>query len=93
MMTLLLSRTFTCTRDDVNIGVVQVQEEMSCNEMRTVKEFMDLSNMVSDSRECEVTLFVITRLMECGELLYGKSFLLNKKGTVYKKCVGVPILN
>ena len=54
------------------------QEEKSCDEVKTVREFTYLGDRVSAGGGCEAAVNTRTRcrwdkFIECSELLYGKS--------------------
>ena len=73
------------------------QEGKSCDEVETVREFTYLGDRVSAGGGCEAAVTVRTRcgwakISECGELLYGRRFLLRLKRDVNKSYVTPAIL-
>ena len=73
------------------------QEEKSCDEVETVREFTYLGDMVSAGGGCEVAVTARTtcgwaKCMECSVLLYGWRFPLKQKGAVCKIYVRPAIL-
>ena len=73
------------------------QEDKSCDEVETVSEFTYLGDRVSASGGCEAAVTDRIRcgcvkFRECGELLYGRRFLLTLKWAVCKSCVRPAIL-
>ena len=96
-VTLKLSRNFSCRKCEGYIGEAVDQEEKSCDEVETVREFTYLGDRLSAGGGCEAAVTARTRcgwfkLMECGELLYGRRFPLRLKGAVYRSYVGPAIL-
>ena len=65
----------------VTNGVGEVQQQVMCDEVETVKGFCCLSNRLNASGECEAVVTARTRLgwkrfRECDEILSGKRFSL-----------------
>ena len=70
---------------------------MSCSEVEIVREFTYLGDGESAGRESEAALtarilFGSVTLMDCGEILFGKSFSLRLKRAVYEIYVRTAIL-
>ena len=68
-----------------------------CDEVETVREFTYLGDRVRAGGRCEAAVTARTRcgwviFWECGELLYGRGFLLRLKGAVYESYVRLGIL-
>ena len=62
-----------------------VQEEMLCDDVKTVREFTYLGDRVSAGGGCEAAVTARTRcgwvkFRECGKLLYGRKFPLKLIG-------------
>ena len=74
-----LARFFVCSkREKVTNGVGEVQQEVMCDGLETVKEFCYLGNRLNASRGCEAAETARTRVGwkkfgECGEILLGHS--------------------
>ena len=73
------------------------QEVKLCVEVETVRESTYLGDSVSADGGCEDAVTARTRcgwvmFRDCGELLYGRRFLLMLKGAVYKSYVMIVIL-
>ena len=80
-----------------SIGETVEQEVKLCDEVKTVREFTYLGDRVSVGGECEAAVTARARcgwvkFMECGELLYDRSFPLRLKGAVYWSYVRPVIL-
>ena len=74
-----------------NVRKRQMMRE-KCNkrydEVKTVKGFCYLGDMLNASGGCETAVTARTRLewkkfIECGEILFGKRFSLRMKGKIY----------
>ena len=70
----------------------EVQQDVMCDEVKTVKGFCHLSDRLNASGGCETAVTARTRLIwkkfrECGEILFKKRFLLQIKGKVYKSYI------
>ena len=79
----------TCRKCEGNTGEAVEQEEKSCDEAKTVKEFTFLGDKVSAGRGCEAAVTVRTRCgwakhRVCGEIMYGRRLPLKLKGGDYK---------
>ena len=66
-----------------NIGVEEVQQEVMCNEVESVKGFCYLGDRLHDSGGCETAVTAVTRVRckkfrKCGEILFGKRFSVNE---------------
>ena len=70
-------------------GEGEVQQEVMCDEVETVKGFCYLGNSLNASEGYEAAVTARTRVewkqfREYGEMLYGKRFFLQMKGKVYR---------
>ena len=68
-------------------GVREVQQDVMCDEVETVKGFCYLGNRLNVSGECEAAVTARTRLVwkkfkKCQEILFEKRFSLRMKGKV-----------
>ena len=68
----------------VTNGVGEVQQEMMCDEMETVKGFCYRDDRLNASGGCETAVTARTRLglkkfRECGEILFRKRFFADKR--------------
>ena len=61
MVTPKFSRIHTCSKCEGNIGEAVGQEEQSCDEVETVREFTRLGDMVSAGGRCEAAVTARTR--------------------------------
>ena len=92
------ARFFVCSKcDKATNGVREVQQDVMCDEAKTVKGFCYLSNRLNASGRCEAAVTARTRLRwkkfrECGEILFKKRFLLQIKRKVYKSYIRSAIL-
>ena len=81
------ARFFVCSKcEKATNGMGEVQQEVMCDEVETVKGFCYLGNTSNASEGCEVTARIRVRwkkFKECGEILFGKKFL-RMKGKIYK---------
>ena len=90
-------RNLACRKCYWNIGEVVEQEETSCDNVETVREFTYLGDRMNTVGECEAAVTARTRCgwvkhRECGELLCGRRFLLKLKEAVNKSYVRPAIL-
>ena len=73
-------RRFACSKCDKAMNDVgEVQQEVMCNEVETVKGFCYLGDKLNASEGCEATVTARTRVgwkkfRVCGEILFGKRF-------------------
>ena len=70
----------------------EVQQEIMCDEVETLKRFCYLGNRLNATEGCEAAVTARTTLgwkkfRECGEILFGKRFSLWMKGKVNKSYV------
>ena len=75
----------------------EVQQEVMCNEVETVKRFCYLGDRLNASGGCKATVTARTRLgwkkfRECGKILFRKRFSLQMKRKIYKSYVRSAIL-
>ena len=88
-----VERFFVCSKcNKVTNGVGEVQQEIVCDEVETVKRFCYLGYRLNASGECEAAVIARTKLgwkklRECGEILFRKRFSLQMKGKVYKSYI------
>ena len=73
-------------------GAGEVQQEVMCDEMETVKKFCYLGDRSNASGGCEAAVTARTivewkKFEDCGEILFGKRFSLQMKGKIYKSYV------
>ena len=97
MVTPKFSRDFLCRKCEGNIGEAVEQEEKLCDEVGTVRESTYIGDRMSAGVGCEAAISGRTRCgcvasMECCELLYGRRFHLQLRGSVYMSYVGPAIL-
>ena len=84
------ARFFVCSKyEKATNGAGEVQQEVMCDEVETVKGFCYLGNRLNASGGCEAALTVRTRVgwkkfRECGQILFQKRFSLQMKGKIYK---------
>ena len=69
-------------------GAEEVQLEVMCDEVETVKGFCYLDDRLNTSGQCEATVTTRTRLewkkfREYREILFGKRFSLRMKGKLH----------
>ena len=74
------------------------QEEKLCDEVKTVREFTYLGDMLSagGGRKADVSARTIcwwAKCRGCGELIYGLRFLKKPKGAAYKSYIRPAILH
>ena len=70
-------------------GAREVQQEVLCDKVETVKRFCYSGDRLNASGICEATVTAKTRLewkkfRECGEILFKKRFFLWMKEKTYK---------
>ena len=80
----LLFFYFTCKKCEGNIGEAVEQQEKSCDEVETVRQFIYLGDRVSAGGGCEAVVSARTRcglvkFWECSELLHGRRLSLRLK--------------
>ena len=81
-----------CKHEKATNGTGEVQQEVICDEVETVKGFCYLGNRLNISGGCEAAVTSRTRVgwkkcNECGEIQFGKRFSLQMKGKIYKSYV------
>ena len=81
MVTCEISSNLACWKLEASVGEAAEQEEKSCDEVETVREFTYRGDRVSAGGECEAAVTARTRcgwikFRECGDLLYGGRFPL-----------------
>ena len=82
------SMNFKCRKCEGNVGEAVEQEEMLCDEVKTVRAFTYVGDRVCAGGGCQVAVTARARcgwakFRECDELLYGRRFPLWLKGAVY----------
>ena len=99
MVTSTLAKGFVCELCvDTKEGIVKPGEEISFfDQVDFVKSFCYLGNRLNaiDGSEAAVTARTRTgwiKFRKCGESLYGRKFLLKKKGKIYHSCVRLAML-
>ena len=84
-----MARFFVCSKcKKATNGVGEVQQEVMCDGVETVKGFCYLCDKLNASGGCEAAATARTRVewkkfRECGEILFGKRFSLLMKGKIY----------
>ena len=79
------ARLFVCSKcNKATDGAGEVQQEVMCNEVETVKGFCYLGNKLSASKRCKAEITSWTRVgwkqfRECVKILFGKRFFLQMK--------------
>ena len=92
------AKVFVCSKCDKATNRVQeIQQEIMCDELDTVKGFFYLGDRLNVSGGCEAAVTARTRLgwkkfKECVEILFGKRFSLQMKGKIYKSYVRLTML-
>ena len=94
MVTSTLAKGFVCELCvDTKEGIVKPGEEISFfDQVDFVKSFCYLGNRLNAIGGSEAAVTTRTRtgwikFRKCGESLYGRKFLLKKKGKIYHSCV------
>ena len=79
------ARFFVCSKCDKTRNCeVEVQQEVMCDEVETVKGFRYYGDRLNVSAGCEATMSGMEEIRECGKILFGKRFSLQMKGKVYR---------
>ena len=81
---------------EVTNGAEKLQQEVMCDEVKTVKRFYYLGNKLNASGRCKVAVTARTRVgwkkfRECGKILFRKKSSLQMKGKVLEVKHGVEI--
>ena len=86
----MVQEKFVCRKCNSVTNVVgEVQHNVMCNKVETVKGYYYLGDRLNASGGCEATVTARTRLgwkkfRECGKILFGKRFSLRLKGKLCK---------
>ena len=84
---------FFCSKcEKVTNGVGEVQQEVMCDKVETVKGFCYLGDRLNANGGCEAVVSARTRVgwkkfRECGKILFRKRFSLQMKEKIYKNYV------